>query len=98
VTDRSTSRGGDLDQIDFIDNFYIFNRWGEAVHTGAQVANGTSAPGGDGTRFLPNDPDFGWDGRLNGEYLNPQLLVYTATVHFSDGEVIVYRGELILMR
>ena len=93
--------GGDLDQIDFIDNFFIFDRWGEALYSGDQVnVNGGGMPinAGDGTRFLPNDPDFGWEGRLNGKLLNPQVLVYTATVHFSDGEVIVYKGDFVLMR
>jgi hypothetical protein len=35
---------------------------------------------------------------LNGTPLNPQVLVYTATVHFTDGEVIVYKGDFVLMR
>ncbi len=88
--------GGDLDQIDFIDNFFIFDRWGEAVYTGGQTAG--QGVGTDGTQFLPNDPAFGWDGTLNGRTMNPQVLVYTATVHFSDGEVIVYKGDFVLMR
>jgi hypothetical protein len=91
--------GGDLDQIDFISEFLIFDRWGETVYTGAQNRNGITdvLPGG-GTGFLPNDPAFGWDGTMNGKTMNPQVLVYTATVHFSDGEVIVYKGDFVLMR
>ncbi|MEM6769213.1 MAG: gliding motility-associated C-terminal domain-containing protein, partial [Bacteroidota bacterium] len=90
--------GGDLDEIEFIDNFFIFNRWGEAVYSGGQVDVGTGIAGGDGTQFLPNDPAFGWDGNLNGRPMNPQVLVYTATVHFRDGEVIVYKGDFVLMK
>lgn len=91
--------GGDLDQIDFIDDFFVFDRWGEAVHTGTQLSpNGTPVTTGDGARFLPNDPSFGWDGMLNGKPMNPQVLVYTATVHFTDGEVVVYKGDFVLMR
>ena len=89
--------GGDLDQIDFISDFFIFDRWGEAVYTGLQTIDG-SVGVGDGSGFLPNDPSFGWDGTLNGQPLNPQVLVYTATVHFLDGEVIVYKGDFVLMR
>ena len=48
--------------------------------------------------FPPNDPAFGWDGLFNGNTMNPQVLVYTATVHFSDGEVVVYKGDFMLMR
>ena len=75
--------GGDLDQIDFIENFYIFDRWGEGVYTAGQAINGGGVPvsGGDGIRFLPNDPAFGWDGMLNGTPLNPQVLVYLSLIH-----------------
>jgi hypothetical protein len=90
--------GGDLDEIEFIDNFFIFNRWGEAVYTGGQVDVGGMPAGGDGSQFLPNDPAFGWDGRLKGRALDPQVLVYTATVHFRDGEVIIYRGDFMLLK
>ncbi|MFK8165512.1 MAG: PKD domain-containing protein [Lewinella sp.] len=98
--------GGDLDQIDFIEDFFIYDRWGEAVYTGVQSSGGNTGGGignpdptaDGGTQFLPNDPAFGWDGMLNGAPMNPQVLVYTATVHFSDGEVIVYKGDFVLMR
>jgi hypothetical protein len=91
--------GGDLDQIEFIENFYIFDRWGEGVYTASQSAgNGGTPASGDGDRFLPNNPAFGWDGLLNGMPMNSQVLVYTATVHFTDGEVIVYKGDFVLMR
>lgn len=91
--------GGDLDQIEYIDDFFVFDRWGEAVHTGAQISpDGMTITTGDGARFLPNDPSFGWNGMLNGKTMNPQVLVYTATVHFTDGEVIVYKGDFVLMR
>jgi len=89
--------GGDLDQIDFISDFFIFDRWGEAVYTGAQNRTTGIISDTEGG-FLPNDPAFGWDGMLNGQMMNPQVLVYTATVHFSDGEVIVYKGDFVLMR
>ena len=91
--------GGDLDQIDFITDFFIFDRWGEAVYAGAQNrANGMTDVLTGETGFLPNDPAFGWDGMLNGKAMLPQVFVYTATVHFSDGEVIVYKGDFVLMR
>lgn len=91
--------GADLNQVEFISDFFIFDRWGEAVYTGLQNTLGDiSIGGGNETGFLPNDPAFGWDGTLNGQTMNPQVLVYTATVHFSDGEVIVYKGDFVLMR
>ncbi|MEM9527548.1 MAG: PKD domain-containing protein, partial [Bacteroidota bacterium] len=89
--------GGDLDQVEFIEDFFIYNRWGEAVYTGGQIDATTGTATGE-SRFLPNDPDFGWDGRLNGKLMNPQVFVYTATVHFTDGEKIIYKGDFVLMR
>ena len=87
----------DMDNVTHISDFRIFDRWGETVYTAPQttidVAGGQSVGG-----FLPNDPAFGWDGTLNGERLNPQVFVYTATVHFRDGETFVYKGDFVLMR
>lgn len=86
---------GDLSQVVAIEDFVIYDRWGEAVYTSPQVENPDGSGGG---RFLPNDPRFGWDGRLNGKFLNPQVLVYSAKVTFSDGEVIIYKGDFVLVR
>jgi len=92
--------GGDLDQIAAIRDFFIFNRWGEMLYSGLQNGRTDIAVGGgdDGAGFLPNDPAFGWDGTLNGKMINPQVCVYTATVEFSDGEVVVYKGDFVIMR
>ncbi|MFT5015664.1 MAG: hypothetical protein ACI9G6_000427 [Limisphaerales bacterium] len=89
--------GADLDQVDFITDLLIFDRWGEAVYTGLQNRTGGMGTGSS-EGFPPNDPAFGWDGLFNGNTMNPQVLVYTATVHFSDGEVVVYKGDFMLMR
>lgn len=89
--------GGDLDQIVEIRDFMIFDRWGEVLHNGSQRPDG-NAVNGNGSGFLPNDPSFGWDGFLKGKPLNPQVCVYTATVEFTDGEVVVYKGDFVIMR
>ncbi len=48
--------------------------------------------------FLPNDPELGWDGTLDGRKLNPAVFVVMAEVELSNGEIAVYRGDLTLMR
>ncbi|MEO0732976.1 MAG: gliding motility-associated C-terminal domain-containing protein, partial [Bacteroidota bacterium] len=87
--------GGNLSQIESLENFLIFDRWGEVVHDGAATNDSALSAG---RRFLPNDPNFGWDGMLNGEPLNPQVFIYSVRVNFTDGESIVYKGDFMLMR
>jgi gliding motility-associated-like protein len=75
---------GNTDRISNIQDFNIFDRWGESVFNN--------------TDFLPNDPANGWDGRLNGRPMNPAVFVYTATVLFVDGRVLVFKGDVVLTR
>ncbi|WP_197494081.1 gliding motility-associated C-terminal domain-containing protein [Lewinella sp. 4G2] len=84
----------DADLITSIQDFEIYTRWGELVYS----SNSIEGIGDFEGRFPPNDPNFGWDGRHNGVYMNPQVLVYTARVNFSDGESVVYKGDFVLMR
>ena len=90
--------GADLSQVSHVSDFFIFDRWGEAVYTGPQNVVTDLATGGPAVGFLPNDPNLGWDGTHDGQLMNPQVLVYTATVHFVDGETITYKGDFVLMR
>lgn len=62
----------------------IFDRWGEQVFWRQN--------------FLPNDPAFGWDGMFRGEMMNPQVFVYVAEIEFEDGGVILYKGDVTLVR
>ncbi len=67
-----------------VESFLIFDRWGNQVF---EMKN-----------FMPNDPAKGWDGRYKGELLNPGVFVYQASVRFIDGETILYKGDLTLVR
>ena len=67
-----------------INEFLIFDRWGEIVHEYYQ--------------FFPNDPAFGWDGNHKGEPMNPQVLVWYAEVEFVDGRVEILKGDITLVR
>jgi len=40
----------------------------------------------------------GWDGRFKGQALNSAVYVYIAEVEFIDGEVILYRGDVALVK
>jgi gliding motility-associated-like protein len=75
---------GDERQVEEIESFLIFNRWGETIWFDYN--------------FQPNDPAHGWDGTHRGQPLNPNVFVYQARVRFSDGETILYKGDVVLMR
>lgn len=67
-----------------IESFQIFDRWGNQVYI-----NGP---------FQPNDPLYGWDGRLNGEEMNAAVFVYFAQVRLVTGEVVILKGDVVLLR
>ena len=62
----------------------VFDRWGEILFEDID--------------FPPNDPTYGYDGKLGGKYLNPQVLIYIAEIEFIDGDVKTYQGDVTLMR
>ena len=64
--------------------FKVFNRWGEEL---IQLDN-----------FQPNDPDYGWDGTHRGQLMNAAVFVYIAEVEFIDGEIRLFKGDVVLMR
>lgn len=71
-------------EVQEIKSFFIFNRWGESVY--------------EGYSFLPGDPAYGWDGRHRGELLNAGVYIYMAEIEFVDGEVVIYKGDVVLMK
>jgi gliding motility-associated-like protein len=67
-----------------INYFRIFDRWGEEVFFEEN--------------FQPNDPAFGWDGMLDGEFMNPAVFVFVAEVVFDDGTTEVIDGDFSLVK
>jgi gliding motility-associated-like protein len=67
-----------------IKTFNVFDRWGEPVFMAKN--------------FQPNDPTFGWDGRLRNEPMRPAVFVYYMEVEFVDGKIIPYKGDVTLVR
>jgi gliding motility-associated-like protein len=65
----------------------VYDRWGELVFE----ERGVPLPANlDGTP--------GWDGRLDGERMNPAVFLYLVEVEFVDGQVLLYRGDVTLVR
>ena len=75
-------QGGDF--IKQVKTFEVFNRWGESIMA---LYN-----------FQPNDASFGWDGTYRGKPVNPAVYVWYAEIEFEDGEVILYKGDVAVMK
>jgi len=61
----------------------IFDRWGGMVYENQHYKIGVSQ---------------GWDGKLNGEYLNPNVYVYLIGVERITGNEEVIKGSVVLVR
>ena len=75
---------GNLNQIKQVNQFMVFDRWGEAVFRMDD--------------FMPMNPDFGWDGKFKGEPLGSQVLIYWAEIEFIDGAKIKYKGDVTIVK
>ena len=67
-----------------VKHFRIFNKWGELIF--------------ERTNFLSNDNSYGWDGKINGTLVNPDVFVYTAEVLCENGTPIFLKGNVTLLR
>lgn len=64
----------------------IYDRWGGLIY--------------ERERFLPNNDNLGegWNGRHKGDFVNPGVFVYLVEVKFLDGRVLLYRGDVTVVR
>lgn len=62
----------------------IFDRWGRILFEQED--------------FIPNSPQFGWDGRFKNRPAPSSVYIYFAEVEFIDGEVKLFKGDVALMR
>ncbi len=71
-------------QIAVVRSFKIFTRWGESVFVQSD--------------FQPNDPAYGWDGRHRGKPLDVGVYAWFAEVELLNGERVVLKGDVTLVR
>ncbi|MBS1741978.1 MAG: PKD domain-containing protein [Bacteroidetes bacterium] len=64
--------------------FRIFNRWGEVVF--------------ERNNFPPNNPTYGWDGKIKGKFSPPGVFVYTAGVICENGTPYEYKGNVTIIK
>jgi len=67
-----------------IEDFAIFNRWGQRVFQQHNIP--------------PGDPNYGWNGRINGVPVPTDTYVYMITLKLADGSRHPYQGTVILIR
>ncbi len=82
VNDRFVLYAGP--QVRRVQQLSVYDRWGGLLYNLND--------------FPPNDPDFGWDGRRDGEALDTGVYVYAARVEFVNGTVKNFAGDVNLIR
>ncbi|MDX1939363.1 MAG: gliding motility-associated C-terminal domain-containing protein [Saprospiraceae bacterium] len=67
-----------------IKKFIVFDRWGNLLYERGE--------------FLPNDPQYGWNGKFNGRDVALGVYVYYAEIEFIDGFTEVFKGDIAVIR
>jgi gliding motility-associated-like protein len=67
-----------------VKSFRVFNRWGNVVF--------------EKQHFQPNDPKFGWNGKVNGVPATPDVYVYIAEVTCDNGTVYFHKGNATILK
>ncbi|MBV6652962.1 MAG: gliding motility-associated C-terminal domain-containing protein, partial [Mameliella sp.] len=71
-------------RVENVEEFTVYNRWGEPVF--------------EAFNFQINDDQFGWDGTFRGDIMNSGVFVYYVLVTFDNGTTAEFKGDVILMR
>jgi gliding motility-associated-like protein len=70
--------------INRIKSLRVFNRWGEIVF--------------EKVNFSANDASSGWDGKYKGELLAPDVYIWSCEVICENNEVLLFKGDVTLLR
>lgn len=82
LNDRFTIFGGPAAEV--ITKLRVFDRWGNLLFEGSD---------------LPlNQESNGWNGLFNGKPLGVGVYAYMAEVRFIDGEVLLYEGDISIIK
>jgi gliding motility-associated-like protein len=67
-----------------VKSFRIFNRWGAIVF--------------ERNNFPPNNTAYGWDGKVTGKPVPPDVFVYTAEVICDNGTPYIFKGNITIIK
>jgi gliding motility-associated-like protein len=70
--------------IGSIKSLKVYNRWGQMVFSREN--------------FNANEATAGWDGLYKGAVLTPDVFIYTCEVVCMNNEVLMFRGDVTLLR
>lgn len=70
--------------IESVKSLRIFTRWGELIF--------------EKTNFPPNDPAYGWDGKIKGVTGAAEVYVYTAEVVCTNMQTYMFKGNTTLLK
>lgn len=70
--------------ISKIQSLRVYTRWGEVVY--------------ERTGFDVNDESVGWDGTHKGNVLSPDIYVYVMEATCQNGETVVWKGDISIIR
>lgn len=84
-TDDTWFVQSDSEYLEAVTGFSIFDRWGNLVFDQKD-------------EHPPNNPAYGWDGTMDGNYVLQGVYVYLVKVRFTDGEERILTGDLTLLR
>jgi hypothetical protein len=72
--------------VEKINYMRVYDRWGELLY--------------ERNSFLPSDLELtsGWDGRFDGKLVEPGVYIYAIEVVFLDKKVLLYRGDVTVVR
>ena len=71
-------------EVQEIKHLRVFNRWGALVY---EIKGA-----------LPNDFRVGWDGNFKGKLVESGVYIFITQVEFIDGEVLIYEGDISVIR
>lgn len=78
INDRFTLFGDS--KVKAIRLMRIYDRWGGMMFEASDIP--------------PNDPQYGWDGRVKGMPVDPAVFVYYFEVEFTDGRIEEFKGDV----
>jgi gliding motility-associated-like protein len=70
--------------LNLVHSLRIFNRWGQTVFEKHD--------------FNANDPNAGWDGKINGKVADMDVYVYIVEMYCDNAGIVPYKGNVALIR
>jgi hypothetical protein len=71
-------------EVDNVESLQVYDRWGEKIYEAFD--------------FPPNSQSVHWDGKYKGSVAAPGVYIYYAVVRFINGEKLLFKGDVTILR